>query len=601
MSSRIPRPRLEDWLPVATLGLMTLLPLLEIVVRKVWVRGIPGTIPMVQHLTLWTAFLGAMLAARSDAHLSLSTATFLPERWRQPARLFTAALGAAVCTGLAWASIGLVQLEHKAGETVAWGIPAWVAVVVMPVGFALTGARLIGRATQSWRWRILVGASASLPLLMAAAAEPSRPALLWPAVLMLLAAAAAGLPIFAALGGAALLLFWAGGYPVSAVAVSGYTLTASPVLPAIPLFTLAGYILAQGGASRRLMHCFTAWMGWMPGGLAIVTTVILAFFTPLTGASGITILSMGGLLLPVMVKARYPESTSIGLVTVSGSIGLLLPPSLPVILYAVTAQQPIDRLFVASFIPGLVLIVVVAAWGASRGWLAGVPRSQFRLREAVVSAWQAKWELALPVVVLSVYFSGLATLVESAAMAVLYSFLVEFVLYRDLRLGRDFVPVTVQAATLVGAFLIILGAALGFTNFLVQEEVPDLAMQWVRAHVSSPLVFLLALNVFLLIVGALMDIYSAIIVVVPIILPMGVAYGIDPVHLGVIFLANMELGYLMPPMGENLFLSSVRFHQPVMRICRATLPYTLILLGAVLLITYVPAMTLAPLEWWGGE
>jgi len=329
-------------------------------------------------------------------------------------------------------------------------------------------------------------------------------------------------------------------------------------------------------------------VGWMPGGLAVVTCLLLAFFTPFTGASGVTILSIGGLLLPMLLKARYAERTATGLVTVSGSIGLLFPPSLPVILYGIYAQTPIDKLFLAGLLPGCLLVAAVACWGAWRGWRSGAERTSFDAREAGAALWEAKWELLLPVVVLTGIFGGFATLVEAAALTVLYAIVVQCFVYKDLKPWGDLSRIAVECATLSGGFLIILGAALGFTNYLVYAEVPMQAMQWVRLHIDSPLLFLLALNGFLLIVGALMDIYSAILVVVPLITPAAQAYGIDPVHLGIIFLANLELGYLTPPIGANLFLSSYRFKQPLGRILVSTAPYTLILLGVVLLITYLP-------------
>ena len=330
----------------------------------------------------------------------------------------------------------------------------------------------------------------------------------------------------------------------------------------------------------------------MPGGLAIVATLVLAFFTPLTGASGITILSMGGLLLPVLVGARYPERTSMGLVTVSGSIGLLWFPSLPVFLYGFYANLDYAQLFVGGLLPGVLLVLVVAGWGAYQGWKRGVARTPFVAGEARAAMWEAKWELLLPVVVLGGIGGGYTTLVEAAALTVLYTLVVECVIQRGLSVRRDLPGIFVECATLVGGFMIILSVALGFTNFLIIAEVPTMAIAWVQARIDSPLVFLLALNVFLIMVGALMDIYSAIVVVVPLIAPIAAAYGIDPVHLAIVFLANMELGYLMPPMGENLFLSSYRFDKPLTEVYRSTLPYTVLLLGAVLLITYVPGMTL---------
>jgi C4-dicarboxylate transporter, DctM subunit len=328
------------------------------------------------------------------------------------------------------------------------------------------------------------------------------------------------------------------------------------------------------------------------GGLAIVTTAVLAFFTPLTGASGVTIVSMGGLLLPVLASARYPPSTSLGLITVSGSIGLLFFPSLPVFLYGFYANQPFDRLFVGGLIPGVLLVLAVAGWAAVRGGLAGAIRTAFDPREAAAAIWDAKWVLGVPAIVLGTIATGTASLVEAAALTVAYALLIEVVIHGRLNLAKDVVPVALECAALIGGFLIILSVALGFTSYLILLGIPVTLVEWVQSHIDSPLIFLLALNALLILAGAMMDIYSAIVVFVPLIVPMAAAYRIDPVHLGVIFLANMELGYLMPPMGENLFLSSYRFERPLTEVYRSTLPYSVIVLTVVLLITYVPGLTL---------
>jgi len=382
-----------------------------------------------------------------------------------------------------------------------------------------------------------------------------------------------------------------------AVAEEAYRLSAAEALPVIPLYTLAGYLLAEGSSGRRLLRTFQATAGWVPGSLAVVSTLLLAFFTPLTGASGVTILSLGGLILPLMTKAGYPAKSSIGLVTVAGSIGLLLPPSTPVILFAIYAHTPIPDLFLGALLPGLLLIAAVTFWGARQGLKAGVGRQAFSTREALSAAWNAKWDLLLPVMIVAGIFGGYTAPVEAAAVTVLYAFIVEFLIHGDLSVTKDLPRICVECSTLVGGFLIILSVALGLTNYLDYADLPVRALEWVQLHVHSPAIFLLVLNLFLIIVGALMDIYSAILIVVPLIIPMAAAYGINPVHLGVVFLANMELGYLMPPMGENLFLSSYRFQQPLGRICLATAPYLLIILLVVLLITYVPALTLSPISW----
>jgi tripartite ATP-independent transporter DctM subunit len=389
---------------------------------------------------------------------------------------------------------------------------------------------------------------------------------------------------------------WLDGSPLSGVPGESYRLSTSALLPAIPLFTLAGYLLSAGGSGQRLLRLFSALVGWLPGGLAIVITLVLALFTPLTGASGVTILALGGLMLPMLVQAGYPQRDGVGLVTVSGSIGVLLPPSLPVILYAFYAELPLDQLFVGGLLPGLLLVAGVAGYGAWTGWRGGAQRSAFDARELAAAAWQAKWEVLLPPVLLGAIFAGWVTLVEAAALTVAYALLLECVVFRELSVRQDLPKVVRESATLVGGFMIILGVALALTNYLILAQLPMRILGWVQEGIRSPLLFLLALNAFLIVVGALMDIYSAIIVVVPLIAPMAKAYGIDPVHLGIVFLANMQLGYLMPPMGENLFLAAYRFDQPLARIYRASLPYLAVLLVVVLLVTYWPALTLWPVE-----
>lgn len=588
----VARRGIEGWLAIGVLSLMALLPLVEIVARQVSDSGISGSIPIVQHLTLVITFVGAAIAARDERLLALSTAKFLPKDWEAPLRVFSSGAAVGICAGLAAASWQLVQVEREFGGMVGWGIPVWGFLLALPIGFAAVAMRLIWNASSSWTGRALTAVGLSIPAAFAWWPYLETFDVRTPGLILLVVATVLGMPIFGALGGAALLLFWYDASPIAAVPTETYRLAASPMLPAIPLFTLGGYLLAEGGASRRLTRLFRALVGWMPGGLAIVAVLVLAFFTPLTGASGVTILSMGGLLLPVLVAAGYPERTSTGLVTVSGSIGLLFPPSLPVILYAFYANQPIEKLFLAGLLPGCLLVVVVAAWAARSGVLAGAAKTPFNLEEARESMWLAKWDLLLPVVVLAGIFGGFTTLVEAAAATVLYAAVVECGVFRSLHVRRDLPRIFVECATLVGGFMIILGVAMGFTNWLIFEEIPTHALEWVEANIESKWVFLLALNLFLIVVGALMDIYSAIIVVVPLITPIGAAYGVDPVHLGIIFLANMELGYLMPPMGENLFLSAYRFNKPLTTIYRSTLPYTVILFAAVMLITYWPDFSL---------
>ena len=582
--------RAEQALAVALLATMTVLPLLEIAVHALLGRGISGTIAIEQHLTLWVTFAGAALAAKSNRLLALSSGEFLPEGARAAARVLTHGVAAGISVWLMLASLDLARVERETGSEVAWGLPVWIAIAVMPASLGLTAGRLIWRSADEWRGRAVAAVGLAIPVLFTGLPNFRESGIALPCI-ALLVTTALGMPLFAALGGAGLLLFWRDDVPVAAVPVDTYRLTAHPMLPAVPLFTLGGYLMSEGGAGKRLLRAFSALVGWMPGGLAIVTTLLLAFFTPLTGASGVTILSLGGLLLPMMAGQGYAERHSIGLVTVSGSIGLLLPPSLPVILYAVSTRQAVDELFLAALIPGILLILIVAAWGAFGG--RGSKRIPFSAAEAVRAAWAAKWELALPIILLTAYFGGHATLVETAALTVLYALIVECAIHRDLNVHRDLPRIFVEVSTMLGGFLIILGMALGFTNYLVHAEVPMAALEWMKHHVESQVLFLLCLNVFLIVVGALMDIYSAIFVLVPLISTIALSYGVNPVHLGIIFLANMELGYLMPPMGENLFLASYRFNLSLGAVYRSVAPYLVILGITVLLLTYVPALSLA--------
>jgi tripartite ATP-independent transporter DctM subunit len=361
----------------------------------------------------------------------------------------------------------------------------------------------------------------------------------------------------------------------------------------LPLFTLAGYFMAEGGASRRLVRVFQAVVGSLRGGPAIATALLCAFFTSLTGGSGVTILALGGLLMPVLVAAKYSERDALGLVTGAGSLGILLPPCLPVILYAIIAKVGIKEMFIGGLLPGLLLIAMTAAWGVWAGRKSVSPSAKFNLTDARAAIWAAKWELLLPVVSLGTLFSGWATPVEAAAVTALYAFIVEVIIHRDLQLIRDCPRVLTEAGMLIGGILLILGVALGLTNYLIDAQVPDTLAAWAAVHVQSRWVFLLGLNLVLLLVGGLIEIYAAIVVVVPLIVPIGVKLGLNPVHLGIIFLANMELGFLMPPVGLNLLLASSRLKKPMGETIRAVLPLLAVMSIGVLLITYFPALTTA--------
>lgn len=587
----------ERAVAVAALSLMALLPVAELLARYTGLNGVPGSTAFVQHLTLWVAFLGAALAAASDRLLSLSANTFLPEKWAAPVRVAGSGLTAAIAAGLFWASWQFVLSQRDGGGILALGIAKWVVQLIMPYGFLMIAIRAVWGAGPRNVDRIGAALFLLIPLALYFAPQPQGPTLLWIGIPVILAGAVFGLPIFATLGGIALLLFWNAGLPVASVPVETYRLVASPVLPSLPLFTLAGYLLVEGGAAARLLRVYTALFGWLPGGLAITTAVGCAIFT--WAGSGVTILSMGGLLLPMLMKARYPEKFSIGLINGSGSLGLLFPPSLPVILYGIYSQTAISTLFVAGFVPGLMMVAMVSAWGVQRAMRSGVERAAFSFSDARKAIWEAKWELAVPFIVLIGLFSGFGTLVEAGAITVIYVFIVECLVSPGFSVRRDFPRVTIECVTVVGGVLMIIGVAVGLTSYLVAADVPTMLIGWVDAHIQSKYVFLLLLNLALLLSGTFMDVFSAIIVLVPLITPIAARFGIDPVQLGIIFLANLELGYLTPPIGMNLCLSAYRFKRPMTTVYRATLPVYLILLLGVLLITYVPQLTLLPVKWLG--
>jgi C4-dicarboxylate transporter, DctM subunit len=566
---------------------MTLLPLLEVLIRRLYPSGIPGSPLWVQHLALWLGFLGAAIAARRGELLSLTVPLHGGAALRG---IFTAGVGFAVSLVLVHGSLELVSVEREGGRTLAFGMPVWLAQSIMPVGFSLIGWRLLWRASPTWRGRLVAASFGIVPVLLGFT-ELQESSLYLPLALVVLVATALGAPIFVGLAGVAAVLLWHDLFPVSAIPTETYGLAVKPILPTIPLFTLAGFILAEGGTPRRLVELFRTLVGFLPGGVAIVAIVVCAFFTSFTGGSGVTILAMGGLLFPMLIAERYSPRFSTGLLTSAGSLGLLFPPSLAVILYGLVAEVELRRLFLAGFVPAVLEIALVAALALVAAQKASVDRVPFDVRRILAALWQAKWEVGIPLLVLGSILGGFATLVEAAALTVLYAFVIEFVVHRELSLRKDLLRVGGDAAAVIGGVLIILGVALGLTNYLVFAEIPQLGVEWVQSLVSSPLVFLLLLNLFLLVVGCLMDIYSAIVVVVPLIAPLGIFYGIDPFHLGVIFLTNLELGYLTPPVGMNLFLASYRFRQPLPAVYRAAIPFLLIRGVGVALVTYVPWLT----------
>ncbi|HUK64410.1 MAG TPA: TRAP transporter large permease subunit [Dongiaceae bacterium] len=575
------------------------LPLIEALGRHLGGFSVPGSSTYRPQLTLWLAFVGGLLATREGRHLTLSTAEAIGHaRVRHAARLFASSVAAAACAVLAYSAVGVVLADRMQGDRLANGVPAWVSECIMPVALALISLRLAWRAGDTWKARAI--AFAAIAAAFSLGAIPGAGRALWlPLLVLVIAATLVGSPVFLAMGGVALVLFFKGGVPVSAVTAEVYRLMVSPTLPAIPLLTACGYVLAESNASHRLVRFFRALFGWMPGGVAVLVVAVCALFTTFTGGSGITIMALGGLLFPILLKDRYPEGFSLGLVTASGSLGLLFPPSLPVILYAIVANVPPDSLYLAGLVPGTLLVVIVGLYGVYMGRKVGSPRQAFSLREAASAGWAAKWELTVPVMVVALFATGLATMVEAAAIAFAYAIVVECFITRDIHVFRALPGVLIKAGVLCGSVLILLASAMGLTSWLVDAQIPDALLGAVRTHIHSPYVFLLALNVVLLVLGSVLEIYSAIVILAPLVAPIGAAFGIDPVHLGIVFLANLELGFLFPPVGLNLFLSSSRFDKPLPELYRHVVPFLIIIGIGVLMITYMPWMTTGVVRLFG--
>ena len=594
--------KLEAFVASLALGGIMVLPLAEIVSRKFFSSTIPGSGEYASHLMLWIGLIGAAIAAREGKLLTLATNEFIPKGILGTiAHVFAGFVGVAVSTLFCLGGVALVRSDAAVGDLIAETVPTWIAELALPIGFALIALRLAWRASPSLAGRAIAALGIVAGAIVYQYSDAFLGASMWPWLTAVIVAAVMGAPIFVLLGGIAIFASLTDGNGPAVLAIRGAEqLTTSSGLAAIPLFTLAGFLLAEGKASERLLRLLRALVGWMPGGSAIAAATLCAFFTLFTGGSGVTILVLGGLLLPALLADGYRERFSIGLLTASGSLGLLFPLSLPLMLYGIVSQRAaIEDLFIGGILPGVLMLGLLGALGVREGAKVRAHRVPFRTGEAFAAIWEAKWELLLPVFVIGSFFSGLATLVESAPMAALYTLIVQRYIHRDLPTWGAVLRVMSDCVALVGGVLLILAVAAGLTDYFMFADIPTKLIEWTQAHVSSKLLFLLALNVFLLLVGTVMDIFSAIVVVVPLILPLADAYQIDAVHLGIIFVANLELGFLHPPLGLNLLLASVRFKKPVLEVMWATLPMLGILALGVLLITYFPWLTTGLLEWFG--
>ncbi len=611
--------RAENYIAFATLILLALIPVLEVIARKLLKTGIPNSSDYLQHLVLWLTFIGGMITSRERKHLSLAAGVAaIKEPVRKWILAVTGAVSTAICSAFAWSSLSMVLIGFDPAKQIGL-FPIRLVTAIMPIGYAVMCVRFVTTAPTHRAGKIiialgiLVGTFFSFPQIgniivsffpdaaattdiIAQTSHSLVATLSLPIIILLIAAAFFDTPVFIVLGGLAYLFFIRSGGQLEVIPNEAYTMLISSPLPAIPLFAFAGLILSESKAGERLIELFKALLGWLPGGMAIVVVMVCAFFTTFTGASGVTILALGGLLYVILTQSGgYKENFTTGLLTASGSIGLLFPPSLPVILYGVVAQISIKQMYAGGIIPGVFMIVALSIMGIIAAVRGKIPRVPFHGRGALTAIRKSIWELLLPVMIFAGFFSGLTTLVEIGAITVVYSLFITMVAHRDLRI-RDLPGVMLKCLPIIGGILVILALAKGLSYYIVDAEIPQNLAQWIQAHIHSKIVFLILLNIALLITGCFLDIYSAILVVVPLIIPLGEIFQIHPVHLGIIFLANLELGYLTPPVGLNLYLSSYLFNKPLVNIYRYVLPFLLLLLVTVIVITYVPWMSTALID-----
>ncbi len=614
---------IEDGVAVAALVLLSLFPLLEIVLRSVLRTGILGQSDYLVHFVLLLGYIGGMITAREGRHLSMGSGfhghgNILGDYLKR----VTGLIAAAVCTALAWSALSFVLLGFGPGQRVGI-VPIQLFVSALPVAMTVMAVRFarqvprgrftalgiaIGFAVGTFlAWEPIVNVAYTVTMMPPLWLESVldrwlviMPAIAVPAIIVLLISAFAGTPLFVVLAGTAFLLFARAGGALEVILNEGYTMLTGSTIPAIPLFTFTGYLLSESRAGERLVALFRALFGWIPGGLVIAAVFASVFFTSFTGASGVTILALGGLLFYVLhTDGNHPESFSVGILTSASNIGLLFPPSLAIIIYGTIAQVNIFHLFLGGILPGLAIVAVFSVIGVVVSSRSRTPVVPFQPRAALAAVREAIWEVLLPVVIVVVYFSGTASLVETAAVAVIYTVLVEVLFKREITL-RALPSVALKCITIAGGVLIILASARALSFYIVDARIPIMLRDWVQAAIGSRIVFLILLNLTLLVTGCFMDIFSAIMIVAPLVVPLGGLFGIDPVHLGVIFLANLGLGFITPPVGIDLFLSSYRFDKPLPEIYRHVAPFFLVQLAMVLLITYVPLLATTLPRLFGG-
>jgi len=621
MESRVSIPqkvlsRAEKAICFGALSLLALIPFIEFILN--WFRVvIPVFRIIMPQLFLVTGFFAGMITAKLGEHIAITAVQYIKsEKIKRALDFINSLLSVFIITIIAWDCVSFIK--YNMWKPIGGPVSEGFFAAAMPLGYAFITLRFAVR-NRTAKQKIataavfLLGTAAALPAIAKIiwGFEPPEPFYSWvnslydlaphirlPVILLLIAAALAGMPIFAAIGGIALVILQSAGLEPEAAPIQIYSALTDMDLIAIPLFTLTGFFLSESKAGERLVRTFRRFFGWLPGGMAVAAVLICAFFTSFTGASGVTILALGGILHLILVENKYREHSSIGLLTSVGGIGLMFPPSLPIILVASTSNMILNFMnvpityniihyFVGALIPGIILILAMIAIGLVNSFRDKMPTEKFNGKEAVSSLKESFLEILLPVILILGYFSGRLTLLQVSAFSVVYIAVVEVFIRKDIAL-KDIPKVFSKAVPIVGGVLAILAMAKALSYAIIDSGVPENFTSWMQGAVKSKYVFLLLLNLSLLVVGCLMDIFSAILVVLPLIVPLGYAYGIDPVHLGIIFIMNLEVGFLTPPVGLNLFLASYRFEKPFVTICRYVLPYMAIQFAVVLLVTYVP-------------
>jgi tripartite ATP-independent transporter DctM subunit len=605
---------LEQGICVLSLVCLTLLPAGEALLRVAFHSRIPASPGLILQLLLCLGLLSGMITTRAGDHLSIGLLQYSgSEKLKSRFAVFSGLLSAFVVTIFAWCSVSFIKIYLSPPQIIGF-IPDQVFALVMPIGYgvmALRFARLTplgGKARFLSALAILLGTACSLPAIFKFLWGFDLPegafritegffvlaaSLKVPALIVLILAALAGTPLFVVIGGTALILIQGAGGEMDVIANQTYTALTQNSFVAIPLFTLAGFFLSESRAGERLLAAFKGLFGWFPGGVIIAAVWMCAFFTSFTVASGVTILALGGILYTVLSEnAVYPPKFSIGLLTASGSIGLLFPPSLPLILVGAATRTNTIHLFLGGILPGLILVVATILFGILISVKTKIPREPFHGKKAAAALKHSLPEILLPLLLITGYFSGVLSLVELGAAAVIYVFVVEVFFFRDIRLG-EVSRVFAKALPIIGGVLSILALSQALSYYIVDTQGPERFARWIQGAISSKYLFLLVLNLSLLLAGCLIDIFSAILIVLPLVFPLGIAYGIDPVHLGIIFLINMEAGFLTPPVGMNLFLASYRFRRPFPEISRYVVPFLIIQLAVVFIVTYVPVLSTA--------